>query len=73
MNRALALTRQLPHDAAYKMSNDGSSKSSGQSPTDPAAPTPQKSSDRPTTRTALRDLERTQFDALEQQLRDLER
>ncbi len=57
------------------MSNDRSSQSPEQSPaTDsqkPAAPVP--SSERPTTRTALRDLERKQFDALEAaQLRDLD-
>jgi len=55
------------------MSNDRSSQSTEQS-TATAVPTPLKSSDRPTTRTALRDLERKQFDALEAaQLRDLDR
>jgi hypothetical protein len=59
------------------MSTDGSPQSTEQSPIQAsldAASVPLKSNERPTTRTALRDLERKQFDALEAaQLRDLDR
>lgn len=56
------------------MSNDRSSQSPEQSTVDAPVPVAVKSSERPTTRTALRDLERKQFDALEAaQLRDLDR
>jgi hypothetical protein len=54
------------------MSTDRSTQSTEQSTSEPAPLL--KSSERPTTRTALRELERTQFDALEAaQLRDLDR
>ena len=56
------------------MSTDGSSQSTEQSTELPQNAAPLKSSERPTTRTVLRDLERKQFDALEAaQLRDLDR
>jgi len=54
------------------MSNDRSPQSTEQSA--PHTAVPVKSSERPTSRTMLRDLERKQFDALEAaQLRDLDR
>jgi hypothetical protein len=56
------------------MSNDGSSQSTEQSAELPQNAAPLKSSERPTVRTVLRDLERKQFDALEAaQLRDIDR
>jgi hypothetical protein len=58
------------------MSTDGSPQSTEQSHAteQPQIAAPVKTSERPTSRTVLRDLERKQFDALEAaQLRDLDR
>lgn len=65
--------RPVPHYAAHLMSDDRSQQSPEQSP-ETSAPVAIKVAERPTARTALRDLERKQFDALElAQLRDLDR
>jgi hypothetical protein len=63
----------MPHYAAHKMSSDSSPQSQEQS-SESSVRIVLKGNERPTARTALRDLERKQFDALEAaQLRDLDR